>query len=97
MATIYYTDGRTKQVEPENGHDFSLDELKNHVEYSDNSCKIELVWMHKTKSLLVIDEEGKLKNLHYNWQATNLWHTSEGYRPDTIVGNALHCRIDEIE
>ena len=96
MATVYFPDGRTKQVEPANGRDFQLEEIKSALEFGPTDY-IEIVWLHSTKHLLVIDEEGKLKDLQGNVAATALWYGSEGIQNDFIVGPALYCKFSEIE
>lgn len=96
MATVYFPDGRTKFVEPTNGRDFELLELKAALEFGPTDY-IEIVRLHGTKHLLVIDEEGKLKNLPGNVAATTLWYGSEGIQNDFIVGPALYCKFSEIE
>lgn len=97
MATVYFPDGRTKQVKPSNGNDFSLNELRDALEFGDGDY-IEVVYLHNTSSLLIINEEGKLKNLLYNAEATNIWFASEGSNnKDYIVGPALHCKLSEVE
>ena len=42
----------------------------------------------KNGNIMLIDEEGKLKNLHVNQKATDHWIKSFGIN-DVIVGNAI--------
>ncbi len=66
MATIIYPDGRTEEVSPRNGRDFSLDELSKIVQ-----GHIEVVYTKDTR-IMVINEEGKLLDLPRNEKATAL-------------------------
>ena len=88
MAQIIYTDGLTKAVTPKNGTDFQLDELKAIV-----GGYIEIVETIDGR-LLVLDEEGKLKDKPINMKATRLY--KQGMF-DFIVGDVLVCETDEIK
>ena len=89
MATIITTSGAVKKVHPANGKTFSLEELKKIV-----NGYIEIVHL-SARSLLVVNEEGKLHNLPYNPTATSIM-LLYGHR-DTIVGNALLVNNTEID
>lgn len=65
-AQILYPDGTSKEVQPANGRDFQLKELQDIVE-----GHIEIVPL-KDGRIMVIDEEGKLKDYPRNAQATKL-------------------------
>lgn len=67
MATIYYTDGTTKEVQPKNGTDFQLDELKAIVE-----GYIEVLRLKDTRFIMVINEEGRVNGLSRNELATQV-------------------------
>lgn len=78
-------------IQPENGTDFKLSEL-----YRRLRCDmIEIARSHMNGSLgqeaqnyiLIIDEEGKLKNSDINWRATE-WFS---HPRDVIVGRAILC------
>lgn len=66
MATIYYTDGATKEVLPANGTDFSLNEVRDIV-----GGYVEVVHLPDGR-IILINEEGKLEGLSRNEQATQL-------------------------
>lgn len=70
MATIFYPDGTSKEVQPRNGFDFQLDELHEIV-----GGYIEIVKCKDRHYILVIDDEGKLKGKPRNEQATELADT----------------------
>ena len=45
---------------------------------------------------MIVNEEGKLKDLPFNHDATKIYAETYLYR-DVIVGNALVCKSTEIE
>ena len=94
MATLYKTrmlnfcvaECTQEDVEPENGTDFTLDELQEFV-----GGYIEIVHLHDGK-IMVVNEEGRLLNLPPNWMATDLHGL-----PELIVGNALVCEDSQVK
>lgn len=88
QSVIFMASGSIKIVDPANGKDFSLEELK---EIVDGYIEI----LHIGDKLLVCNEEGKLQNLQYNATATRLINAA-GIK-DYIVGNALFCDKDKIK
>jgi hypothetical protein len=111
MATILYPDGTSREVQPANGTDFTLDELKAIVEGS-----IEIIPCKAAGLIMVLNEQGKLLDLPRNDQAGALVHlrTSEDVKAmqallgdtlivvgdpdeeDYIAGTVLVCRNDEV-
>ena len=89
LSTVITTNGLHKDVEPSNGTDFSLEELKEFV-----GGYIEIVRLSKSQ-IMVVNEEGKLMGLSPNPYATLLVQIA-GHR-DTIVGNVLVCDIEKIK
>lgn len=97
MATLYqvkqvngvYTP-ETVEVKPKSGKTFSLSELQGFVE-----GYIEIVDLRNGK-IMVVNEEGKLKDLPFNHAATKIYAETYSNR-DVIVGNALVCESTEIE
>ena len=94
MATLLKPDGTIiENVTPANGKDFQLQELYDLVE-----CEmIEIVrriGRHSSRSVIVIDEEGKLTGKPLNQNATNVAKIDHR---DCIVGNALVCEDGEME
>lgn len=77
-----------KNVEPSNGTDFSLEELRI------VGGHIELVRLSKSQ-VMVVNEEGKVYDLPQNENATMLVNIA-GIR-DVIVGNVLVCDINKIK
>lgn len=90
MANLIKVDGSIATVKPKNGTDFKLSELQELV-----GGYIQVISVNDDM-LLVIDEEGKLKNSPFNPLATNI---AKGFvrDDDFIVGNALHCKSSEVE
>ena len=88
MAMIIKTDGQVISVQPKNGKDFTLKELKAIV-----GGYIEIIRMND--KYMVVNEEGKLERLPYNSTATGFYWANVG-RNDYIVGDVLVCGMDEI-
>ena len=61
LSTVITTDGLHRNVEPSNGTDFSLEELKEFV-----GGYIEIVYLSKSQ-VMVVNEEGKLIGLEHFW------------------------------
>lgn len=91
MAKLYKTNGEVLEVEPENGSDFSLEELQDFVD-----GHIEVVSM-SDREYMVVNEEGKLMNLPYNENATRVYNKTIGAVVDYIVGDALVCNKNQIK
>lgn len=97
MATLYKikeVDGiltpETVEVKPKSGKTFSLSELQGFVE-----GYIEIVEL-KDGKIMIVNEEGKLKDLPFNHAATKIYAETYSNR-NIIVGNALVCKSTEIE
>ena len=86
-AFFVKSDGVYEEIIPGNKESFSLEELQKYVGGS-----IEIVYggPREPDIICVINEEGKLKDLQYNFVATLLFSDSlmEG---DAIVGNVVIC------
>jgi hypothetical protein len=82
MATIYRTNGESETVNPK-GKYFPLKELQKIV-----GGYIQLVQL-TDKTILVLNEEGKLENLPLNVRATEIFRKNFPLSDDTIVGDAL--------
>jgi hypothetical protein len=92
MATHIKTDGTKTEVQPKNGTDFKLEELKEFI----GGGWIEMVecWNPDYQGMVIIlDEEGKLKNMPLNVAATDAYGVPHW---DVIVGDVLICRKEEI-
>lgn len=90
-ATIYQAAGAIRKVEPENGTDFSLGELQRIV-----GGYIQIVHLNDGR-LLIVNEEGKLRNLKPNWRATMLCRKAIAKWTDMIVGDALVCDSSQVK
>ena len=59
MAKIYKTNGEVLDIEPKNGTDFQLEELRKVV-----SGNIEVAYLNDTENrIMVLNEEGKIMDL----------------------------------
>lgn len=83
MATWIKTNGNRVEVEPKNGTDFQLEELK---EYVDGYIEI----LFFGRMLMIVNEEGKLRNLRPNITASLMTGL-------TIVGNVLVCNREQVK
>lgn len=83
-AKIYKADGSIIDVKPNNGTDFSLEELQEIV-----GGYIEIVGLMDNE-IMVINEEGKLIDLPLNETATHMYQEVDGFY-DYIVGDVLVC------
>ena len=93
MAKIYKTDGTVVATEPRNGKNFQLSELRDIV-----GGYIEVVALCGG-FYMVVNEEGKLRNLPFNREATNVLQkmaANKGYVNDYICGNALVCEKTQL-
>ena len=88
MAKFIKSDGTTTEVKPENGSDFGLQELYRYT----NGGPIEIVRAYDGQSIIVLNEEGKMKDLPINNIATMLY----GNPYDYIVGDVLLCKNGEV-
>lgn len=86
-AKLFKVDGTVVDVQPKNGTDFQLQEMYDLI----GTDIIEIVHLYNGM-LMVIDEEGKLRNdPQVNPIATHLWMKDKPHSWDYIVGNALVC------
>ena len=86
MAQLIFTNGKTAEVSPKNGTDFQLEELQEFV-----GGHIEIVYLRDGR-MMIVNEEGKLRALPINREATVLYGAL-----DVITGNALVCERDEVK
>jgi hypothetical protein len=91
MALLIEPNGRKTIKTPENGRDFTLDELRRLV-----GCEyIEVAHLGaQGGAFFVLDEEGKLTGKDYNAEATAMYQANHPW--DYIVGNALLCDPGEV-
>jgi hypothetical protein len=83
-AKIYKADGSIIDVKPNNGTDFSLEELQEIV-----GGFIEIVSLMDNE-IMLINEEGKLIDLPFNETATQMYQEVDGFY-DYIAGDVLVC------
>lgn len=88
MAEIVFTNGKKKIVRPKNCTDFQLEEMQKIVGGYIETLRI------GGDRIMVVNEEGKLKDLEVNEEATHIARCN-GYA-DIIVGDVLICDDDQI-
>jgi hypothetical protein len=85
FPTIIRTDGTSSFTQPEDDKKFSLKEMQKVV-----GGHIEIVHLDKDM-VMVLNEEGKLRNLPLNTKATALFRLSHPGNGDFVVGDVLVC------
>lgn len=90
MAQIIKSSGEVIETQPNNGTDFSLEELQTIV-----GGYIEVVSLRDGR-LICCDEEGKLKGKEHNQKATEVYQANVPVW-DHLVGDVLVCDADEIK
>lgn len=81
---IINSNGAKTEVTPKFGNSFTLEELQEYV-----GGYIEIIRL-TDKYLMVVNEEGRLLNLPFNSEATDIARQHKAIYPnDMIVGNAL--------
>ncbi len=89
MAEIIKTDGTRMDAVPENGTDFSLEEMQKIV-----GGLVEIIDLDENKCI-VLNEEGKIDDLPFNEEATKIFH-SYFKTDDYIIGDVLICDNEQI-
>ena len=89
---IINANGAKTEVAPKSGNSFTLEELQEHV-----GGYIEIIRL-TNKYLMVVNEEGKLLNMPFNSEATDIARQHKAIYPnDMIVGNALVAQESMID
>lgn len=91
MAKLYKTNGEIVEIEPENGSDFSLEELQSFI-----GGHIGLACLSEDE-VMIVNKEGKLRNLPYNQNATAIFNKEMRCTADYIAGDALVCKHNQIK
>ena len=90
MAQIIKSNGETKTVEPKNGTDFKLEELQAIV-----GGYIQVAYL-RDDEIMVMDDEGKLKEKDLNLQAS-LRYRRDVNPYDSVVGDVLICKTNQVK
>lgn len=91
MATLIKADGGREKLVPANGKKFKLEEMQKAVGGYLEKVRLAPGNGHRH---LFCNEEGKLKKLRYNVEATRLMDPAH-MRGDYIAGDALLCEPGE--
>ena len=88
---IIKTDGTTVNYSPKAGAYYELEELNQIV----GGC-IQIISLHDGR-IMVINDDGKLLELPYNWEATAIAQEQGAiFGNDFIVGDVLICMEEDI-
>ena len=91
MDRIIKASGEVIETKPQNGTDYSLEELQAIV-----GGYIECLWSVDGKETMVLNEEGKLEGLDCNDKATE-WFVENYGNHDYVVGDVLICDSEHIK
>ena len=94
MAQIIKTDGNVIEVQPKNGTDFQLDELREIV-----GGYIEIIRIYNDEDeIMVMNEEGKLIGCELNINATHLAKNYKAiHESDYVCGDVLVCKRNQVK
>lgn len=100
MAKAYYSDGRIVDVEPKNGVDFTIEEVREIISHESNDT-VELVNLFGGRKelefddlILLCNEDGKMLRLPENINATRIFFSYTG-NSQVILGNVLVCSPEQ--
>ena len=91
MAELIKTDGSITEITPANGKTFTYDELKGFI-----NGWLEFIYLPNGDPI-ILDEEGKLKQLPRNERATLMARTCGISEDDFLVGDVLVCSKEEVD
>jgi len=93
MGTIYKVGGLViDNYTPKNGKTYELSELQAIV-----SGYIEVIPINDGKQYMVMNEEGKIKGLGINHEATKILQKNFPHTNDIVVGDVLVCDESELD
>jgi hypothetical protein len=87
MAQIIKANGEVVEIQPQNGTDFQLSEMREAI----GGGYIEITHTKENK-LMIVDEEGKIKQFPFNPKATSMHKYN-----DIIVGDVIICELDQVQ
>lgn len=90
MATLLRANGMREEVQPRNSESFVLSELQGYV-----AGYIEI--LDVGEGIIVLNEEGKLDDLPFNYEATLLARPYLAPWDDGIRGDVVVCRSEEVK
>lgn len=94
MATLYKANGEIRNIYPENGRKFTLEELCGLLDCS----IVHEISLKSFIDVLAVDGQDKIHCRRINRNATSLAHKNRAIRPDDFIsGDALYCAYNEIE
>lgn len=90
MALVIKSNGEVLQASPSNNKYFQLEELQSLV---GGYIEILRVWYNNKKRLMIVDDEGKLKEKPINRLATKIYNAPDEF----IVGDVVIIKPEEIK
>jgi hypothetical protein len=90
MAKLIRTNGIVETITPENGTNFTEEELKNYV-----GGEAQIINIPNDYKYLICNLNGKALNLTENRQATDILYFNKGIE-SVIVGNVVTCDYDQL-
>lgn len=88
MNKLIFHDGTILSITPNKGNKFTLEELQKYV-----GGYIQIIYLQHNY-IMIINEEGKLKSLPKNEEATKLANFHSDF-DDYIVGNVVICKSEQ--
>ena len=89
MVALIRTDKTRTEIEPNNGNKFTLEELQEYV-----GGHIECPRL-PDGSVMILNEEGKIRGLPINYSATQIWIDRFGVSSDVILGDVVLMNKEE--
>ena len=90
MATLMRVGEKPKTIEPKNGSDFQLEEVWDLI-----GGYVQVISLY-ADYIMLVDEDGLLKQLPLNSEAT-AWVERHCDYPHMIVGTALVCKSEQFK
>lgn len=90
MARLIYANGRESKVEPENGTNFTREEVMKLL-----SAEMLQVMYLANSAIMIFDEEGKIRQSEVNLTATTIFQIHFNSDRDFVVGDVLICLSQE--
>ena len=85
IAMLYYVDGTSEEVTPDNGKYFTLKELQKFTDGYIQSLSL------PSGEFIICNEEGNNLGLQVNEKATEIWFHAYPNADRELVGNVLIC------
>lgn len=91
MSKLIKTNGEEIEISPENGTDFSLEELQNYVD-----GYIEIVNLRSENNIMIVNEEGAINGMPVNPKASMIY-SKEFNVNQCIYGDVVVCKHNMVK